>query len=163
MADFYALTLAVRVVTIGSIRKIQTGKSIIPQVSFYSTSFRKQLFRRILHQISSTILLKINSAMVTPNKTTQKFSGNKTNRAGFSNETGTDLIWSDCSQNVIKFSSTTVVTPNNEIISLFDLDKKVKNWPSFAKMRHKLSYLTCLPEISSVLFEVNTVDYFPKF
>ena len=63
---------------------------------------------------------------------------------------------------MIKFSSTTVVTPNNEIISLFDLDKKVKNWPSFAKMRHKLSYLTCLPEISSVLFEVNTVDYFPK-
>ena len=41
MDDFYAPTLAVRVVTIGSIRKIQTGKSKVSEVIFYASLYRK--------------------------------------------------------------------------------------------------------------------------
>ena len=56
----------------------------------------------------------------------------------------------------------TTVVPNNAIIASFDSDKKIK-MAKFRKNEGRLSYLTCSPEIFSILLEMNTERYFPKF
>ena len=86
MDDFFAMTLAVRVVTIGSIRKTQTGKSKISQVNFLFYHIKMKLFQRTSHHQSGLILLKISSTMVTPYRAIQNFSENKTKRTRFSNK-----------------------------------------------------------------------------